>query len=131
GENLLDIAFDAAHQAVPNAILVYNDFMSWGANFARHREGVLALLQRLKSRRVPVQMLGVQSHIGAGEIGDVRGTMTFDAREAAEWKAFMDAAEALVPRFAITEFDVSEIGTPADIEARDRIMADLVRRYMD
>ena len=131
GETLLDIAFDAARQAVPNAILVYNDFMTWGVNSARHRDGVLGLLQRLKARRVPVQMFGIQAHIGAGEIGEVRGTMTFDAREEADWKAFMDAAVALVPRLAITELDVSETGTPADIDARDRIMADLLRRYMD
>jgi len=130
GETLLDIAFDAAREAVPNAVLVYNDFMTWGDTSARHRDGVLALLQRLKARRVPVNMLGVQAHIGAGEIGGVRGTMTFDSREEADWKAFVDAAVGMGHRLAITEFDVSETGTPADIEARDRIMADLTRRYM-
>jgi endo-1,4-beta-xylanase len=131
GETLLDIAFDAAREAVPRAVLVYNDFMTWGVNSARHRDGVLALLQRLKSRRAPVHMLGVQSHIGAGEIGDVRGTMTFDAREEADWKSFVDAAVGMGHTLSITEFDVSEIGTPADVSARDRVMADLTRRYMD
>jgi endo-1,4-beta-xylanase len=131
GENLLDIAFDAAREAVPNAVLVYNDFMTWGPNSARHREGVLALLQRMKGRGVPVHMLGVQAHIGAGEVGDVVGTMTFDAREEADWKSFMDAAVGMGHRLAITELDVSETGTPADVDARDRVMADLLRRYMD
>jgi endo-1,4-beta-xylanase len=131
GNDCMDIVFDAARKAAPQAILVYNDFMTWGDNSARHREGVLKLLDRMKSRKVPVDALGVQSHIGAGEIGNVKGTMTFDAREEADWKRFMDGATALYPRLQITEFDVSELGTPADIPARDRIIADLARRYLD
>jgi len=131
GDDCMDIVFDAARKAAPQAALVYNDFMTWGDNSARHREGVLKLLDRMKSRKVPVDVLGVQSHIGAGESGNVKGTMTFDAREEADWKSFMDAATALYPRLQITEFDVSEVGTPADIPARDRIIADLARRYLD
>ena len=131
GDNCMDIVFDAARRAAPQAVLVYNDFMTWGDNSARHREGVVRLLDRMKSRKVPVDALGVQSHIGAGEIGNVKGTMTFDAREEVDWKSFMDAATALYPRLQITEFDVSELGTPADIAARDRIIADLARRYLE
>jgi len=103
GDDCMDIVFDAARQAAPHAQLVYNDFMTWGGNSARHREGVLKLLDRMKSRKVPVDVLGVQSHIGAGEIGGVKGTMTFDAREEADWKSFMDAATALYPRLQITD----------------------------
>ena len=131
GDDCMDIVFDAARKACPQASLVYNDFMTWGDNSARHREGVLTLLNRMKGRKVPVDALGVQSHIGAGEIGGVKGTMTFDPREEVDWKSFMDSATALYPRLQITEFDVSEVGTPADIVARDRIIADLVRRYLD
>jgi endo-1,4-beta-xylanase len=131
GGDCMDIVFDAARKAAPQAQLVYNDFMTWGDNSARHREGVLKLLDRMKSRKVPVDVLGVQSHIGAGEIGNVKGTMTFDAREEADWKNFMDSATVLYPRLQITEFDVSEVGTPADIPTRDRIIADLARRYLD
>jgi endo-1,4-beta-xylanase len=131
GDDCMDIVFDAARKAAPQATLVYNDFMTWGENSARHREGVLKLLDSMKSRKVPMDVLGVQSHIGAGEIGNVKGTMTFDAREEADWKNFMDAATALYPRLQITEFDVSEVGTPADIPARDRVISDLARRYLD
>jgi len=131
GDACMDIVFDAARKAAPGAALVYNDFMTWGDNSARHREGVLKLLDGMKSRKVPVDVLGIQSHIGAGEIGGVKGTMTFDAHEEGEWKSFMNAATALYPRLQITEFDVSEVGTPADIPARDRIIADLARRYLD
>jgi endo-1,4-beta-xylanase len=34
-------------------------------------------------------------------------------------------------RLALTEFDVSERGTPAAIPERDRQIADLARRYLD
>ena len=71
GDDCMDIVFDEARKAAPQAVLVYNDFMTWGDNSARHREGVVRLLDRMKSRRVPVDALGGQSHIGAGEIGNV------------------------------------------------------------
>jgi len=131
GDDCMDIVFDAARKAAPHTALVYNDFMTWGDNSARHREGVLELLSRMKSRKVPVDVLGVQSHIGAGEIGNVKGTMTFDSREESDWKGFVDGATALYPRLQITEFDVSELGTPADISERDRIIADLAQRYLE
>lgn len=132
GENCMDIAFDAARQAAPQAELVYNDFMTWGDTFARHREGVLKLLDRMKSRKVPVDTLGVQSHIGGGfGLGDIKSTMTFDAHEEADWKSFMDSATALHPKLQITEFDISEEGTPSDIPARDHIIADLAHRYLE
>jgi endo-1,4-beta-xylanase len=131
GDDCMDIVFDAARKAAPQARLVYNDFMTWGDNSARHREGVLKLLDGMMHRKVPMDALGIQSHIGAGEIGGVKGTMTFDNREEADWKSFMDSATSLYPRLQITEFDVSELGTPSDIAARDRVIADLARRYLD
>ena len=74
---------DAARQAAPHASLVYNDYMGWTEGSARHREGVLKLLSRLKSQSVKVDMVGVQSHIGPGLIGDVMGNLSFDANEQA------------------------------------------------
>jgi endo-1,4-beta-xylanase len=127
----MDIAFDAAHRAVPNCTLVYNDYMGWTDTSARHRDGVLKLLSRMKSAGLPVHVLGVQAHIGAGLIGNVQGNMDFNAREQEQFKSFLDEAVRMGHRLAITEFDISEDGTPADIHARDRIMADLTRRYMD
>lgn len=131
GAAVMDIAFDAAHRAVPNCTLVYNDYMGWTDTSARHRDGVLKLLSRMKSAGLPVHVLGVQAHIGAGLIGNVQGNMDFNAREQEQFKSFLDEAVRMGHRLAITEFDISEDGTPADIHARDRIMADLTRRYMD
>jgi endo-1,4-beta-xylanase len=131
GDNAIDICFDAAHKAAPHARLVYNDYMGWGANSARHRDGVLKLLSGLKSRKAPVHLLGVQSHIGPGTNVESQGPNTFGAADQAAWKQFLDAAVAMDLRLCLTEFDVGERGTPSDIGVRDRFIADLARRYLD
>jgi endo-1,4-beta-xylanase len=131
GDATIDICFDAAHKAAPHAKLVYNDYMGWGPGSARHRDGVLKLLRRLKANKAPVHLLGVQSHIGPGNNVESQGSNTFNAADQTSWKQFLDAVVALDLRLALTEFDVSERGTPSDIVTRDREMADLTRRYLD
>ena len=131
GPEAIDICFDAAHRAAPHAKLVYNDYMGWGPGSAKHREGVLKLLAQFKDKKVPVDVLGVQSHIGPGTNPESQGPNTFNATDQAAWKQFLDAASAMGLRLAITEFDVGERGTPGDIPERDRQIADLARRYLD
>ncbi|HEX4272113.1 MAG TPA: endo-1,4-beta-xylanase [Rhizomicrobium sp.] len=131
GDAVVDICFDAARKAAPQARLVYNDYMSWSAASARHRDGVLKLLNRLKTASAPVQLLGIQSHIGPGLLGGVQGTRTFDAKMQADWKSFLDSVVGMGFDLAVTEFDVSEVGTPSDIAERDKVLADLTRLYFD
>ena len=130
GDAVVDIAFDAARQAAPHASLVYNDYMGWTDTSARHRDGVLKLLSRLKAQGLKVDMVGVQSHIGPGLIGDVMGNLVFDAAEQAGLKNFLDQVTSLGHRLSITEFDVGESGLPPDNQARDQAHADIVRRYL-
>ncbi len=131
GDTAIDICFDAAAKAAPHARLVYNDYMGWAPTSARHREGVLKLLARLKANKVKVDLLGVQSHIGPGTNPESQGPNTFNAADQAAWKQFLDAVVGMGLRLCLTEFDVSERGTPADIPERDRQIADLARRYLD
>lgn len=131
GDAVVDIAFDAARQAAPHASLVYNDYMGWTEGSARHRDGVLKLLSRLKAQNVPVDAVGVQSHIGPGLIGDVMGNLRFDAQEQQSLKAFLDSVTGMGHRLCITEFDVGETDLPPDNDTRDRAHADITRRYMD
>ncbi len=131
GDAAIDICFDAAARAAPHAKLVYNDYMGWAPNSARHRDGVLKLLARLKANKVKVDLLGVQSHIGPGTNPESQGPNTFNAADQAAWKQFLDAVTGMGLRLCLTEFDVSERGTPADIPERDRQIADLARRYLD
>ncbi|HWA31159.1 MAG TPA: endo-1,4-beta-xylanase [Rhizomicrobium sp.] len=128
GPQAIDIAFDAARAAAPQAQLVYNDYMSWGADSAKHRAGVLRLLERLKKKKVPVDALGVQSHIGPGATD--AGT-TFSAAEQTEWRGFIDEATGMGLDIVMTEFDVGDQTMPADIAARDAEVAALARGYLD
>lgn len=130
GPAAIEICFDAAARAAPNATLAYNDYMGWEPSSARHREGVLKLLSRLKSAGAKLDVLGVQSHIGPGNSADTQGANIFNAADQTAWKEFIDAVVGMGLRLGLTEFDVSELGAPTDIPARDAFMADLTRRYL-
>ena len=128
GEEVIDLAFHVAKEADPDAELLYNDYMSWEAGYERQQEGVLRLLERLKSRGVPIDGLGVQSHIGSGNYDYSTG---FDTAREDTWRQFLDAVVAQDLSLSITEFDVHDKNLPADIETRDREVAELARRYLD
>jgi endo-1,4-beta-xylanase len=120
GDRVIDFAYHTARAAAPDAQLVYNDYMSWGQGDAAHRSGVLRLLERLKKDGVPVDALGLQSHISAGEAADTRA-----------WSAFLDEVTGMGYALLITEFDVDDKRLPSDIAARDRAIADYARGYLD
>ena len=128
GPEVIDIAFHAAREAAPHAQLVYNDYMSWGPKNAVHRKGALALLERLKKNGVPVDALGVQSHIGPGA---TEAGAFFSADDQKDWRRFLDSATGMGLDLVITEFDVGDQTMPADIVSRDRDVAALARDYFD
>jgi endo-1,4-beta-xylanase len=125
---MVDLAFRTARSAAPGAELVYNDYMSWEPGFAAHRAGVLKLLEGFRARGVPIDALGVQSHIAGGMEG--RAT-PFGAREDRDWRDFLDAVTAMGYRLLITEFDVDDRALPAGIALRDKAVADYARAYLD
>jgi endo-1,4-beta-xylanase len=123
GFESLRIAYEAAREHAPRAQLVYNDYMSWEAGNETHCNGVLRLLERFRKGNVPVDALGIQSHLGnKGHIHSARRK---------EWKAFVDEAVAMGYRLLITELDVNDKDLPADIRARDAQAAAVVREYLD
>ncbi len=128
GPEVIDIAFAAAREAAPHAQLVYNDYMGWEAGNERHRDGVLQLLSDLKTRKAPVDALGVQSHIGADNPDKFDG---FGKSQPTQWRAFLDGVTGLGFDLAITEFDVNDLGLPTDVAARDKGVADYARAYLD
>jgi endo-1,4-beta-xylanase len=125
-EATLDLAFHTARTAAPHAQLVYNDYMSWEPGNAKHRAGVLKLLHGFRQRGTPVDALGVQSHLmtqGRGGPGV--------AAQQAEWRRFLDEVVAMNYALLITELDVRDNNLPADIDLRDRAVADYSRAYLD
>ena len=126
-EPTLDLAFRTARAEAPHARLVYNDYMSWEPGNERHRAGVLRLLHGFRARGVPVDALGVQSHlitIGA----DARASVS---RMQGDWRRFLDEVVAMGFGLVVTELDVRDNALPADPVARDRIVADYTRGYLD
>jgi endo-1,4-beta-xylanase len=117
---LLDLAFHTARAAAPDAQLVYNDYMSWESVSNQHRDGVLKLLAGFRRRGVPVDALGVQSHITVQ-----------DHPQEKPWGRFMDDVQAMGYDVLITELDVNDQRQDADILKRDRAVAAYARDYLD
>jgi endo-1,4-beta-xylanase len=127
-EAVLDLVFRTARQALPTAQLVYNDYMSWEGGNTTHRAGVLNLLAGFRARGVPVDALGVQSHIGVYSIDPATG---MGRREEGPWRAFLDQVVAMGFDLLITEFDVNDAALPGDINLRDQGVASYARAYFD
>lgn len=127
GDRVIDIAFHAARAALPDCQLVYNDYMEWEAGNERHRAGVLKLLERLKRDKVPVDALGLQSHIGGDS--DLLGAAGRPQAEA--WRRFLTDATATGVDLLITEFDVNDRDFPSDPAKRDAEIAAYAGDYLD
>lgn len=126
GWNVLDIAFHTARECAPHAELVYNDYPSWGPD-GTHRAGIIKLLDYAKKKSLPLDALGVQSHIGFPNTGDNAGKV----RDEAAWRQFLDDVTGEGYGLLITEFDINDKSAPSDVAARDRSVADLGRAWLD
>ena len=127
-EAVLDLAFHTARDELPDAQLVYNDYMSWEPQHLEHVADVLRLLEGFKKRGTPVDALGIQSHIEMLAIDPATGVGPYAMRE---WRSFLDEVTGMGYRLLITEFDVKDQALPADIALRDEKVADFSRRYFD
>ncbi len=127
-EAVLDLAFHTAREELPQGQLVYNDYMSWEPAHRKHCADVLRLLEGFRKRGVPVDALGIQSHIEIFEIDPATGVGPYAERE---WRDFLDEVTGMGYRLLITEFDVKDKALPGDIAARDAKVADFARRYFD
>jgi endo-1,4-beta-xylanase len=129
-EAVLDLAFRAARENLPDTELVYNDYMGWETANGPHRDGVLRLLAHFRRAGVPVDALGIQAHIGSGN-QDNNAARPFDGRDERAWRKFLDEVTGMGYKLLITEFDVHDATVPGDIAARDREVAALGRAFLD
>ena len=100
GPGYLDIAFRAARAADPSALLTYNDYgiEADTTDDTAKRAAVLALLRRMKQAHVPLDAVGIQSHISAGSAAQIGKGLTEFTRQAAD----------LGLKVFITELDVND-----------------------
>jgi endo-1,4-beta-xylanase len=99
GPGYLELAFRAARQADPSALLTYNDY---GIELdtpkqVEKRNQVLALVKELHSNGGLIDAVGVQSHLHAGD--DVKGTGLRD---------FVRELGKMNLQVFVTELDVNE-----------------------
>jgi endo-1,4-beta-xylanase len=127
---VVEYAFRVARAQLPDAELVYNDYMGWEKDNGPHRAGVLRLLERLRRKGVPVNALGIQGHIGAGN-QDSNNNRAFDARDAKAWRKFLEEVTGMGYSLLITEYDVHDAPLPADVATRDRTVAAFGRDFLD
>ena len=127
-EAVIDLAFHTAREAAPKAQLVYNDYMSWEPQHARHCADVLRLLEGFRKRETPVDALGIQSHIEMLTRDAATGLGPYDERG---WRQFLDEVTGMGFRLLITEFDVKDKALPAAIAPRDAAVAEFARRYFE
>ena len=123
GPGYLDLAFRTAREADPKAQLTYNDY---GIEYDNDEEGkkraaVLTLLRRMKADNVPLDALGIQSHIHAvSKDGFSKGV-----------RELLDGAKALGLQVFVTELDVNDDAVAtSDTDERDKIVAEVYRSYL-
>ncbi len=100
GPRYVEIAFRAAHAADPGAMLAYNDYgiETDGPADAAKRAAVLALLRRLRDRDVPLDAVGIQSHLSAGSAGQIGEGLA----------RFLENCTELGLKVFVTELDVND-----------------------
>jgi endo-1,4-beta-xylanase len=123
----IDMCFRLARANVPRAQLVYNDYMGPEAGSAKHRVGVLRLLEALKSKGTPIDALGMQSHVGPWSDLEAKGGKA----PFREWRKFLDEVTGMGYKLVISEFDVSDRALPGDVSRRDAGVAARAKDYLD
>jgi endo-1,4-beta-xylanase len=124
GPGYLDLAYRLARETDPKARLVVNEYNIEldAPEHETRRVVLLDLLQRMQRAGTPVDAVGIQAHLTAD------GGPPFSAERLRRF--FADIA-ALGLTIQITELDVTDENAPADIAARDRLIADTYRRFLD
>jgi endo-1,4-beta-xylanase len=112
GVEYLDYAFRVAHQTDGHALLTYNDYGTEDDSDASRakRECIYGLLRGMIQRKVPVQAVGLQSHL--------RGGASF--KTLPEW---VRRLKSLRLHVFITELDVNDKPFPSDKGERDKLVA--------
>ena len=123
GPAYMDIAFAAAKEADRAAVLTYNDYgLEYeNGNDSQKRRTMLSMLSGLKKRGVPVEALGLQSHLRAG----TNEKFSYDLPR------FISQVRDLGLRVYITEMDVDDSHLTVEGSARDEAVADVYKRYLD
>jgi endo-1,4-beta-xylanase len=124
GPEYLDLAYRVAREVDPAARLVVNEYdveLDAPEHQAR-RTALLGLLQRMRRSGTPVDAVGIQAHLRATGGPPLSPEVL---------RRFLAEIAGLGLTIQITELDVTDETAPADNTARDGLVADAYRRFLD
>jgi endo-1,4-beta-xylanase len=123
GPDYIELAYRTAREADPHVKLSYNDY---GVEYdseenSERRESILALLKRLRQKNVPLDAVGIQSHIKAASPYSVGRGLT----------DYIQAIRAMGLEVYLTEMDVNEDDiADDDVARRDQAVAETYRQFL-
>jgi endo-1,4-beta-xylanase len=122
GPDYIDMAFHAAAQADPNAILVWNEnHLETRESWAQaKRDAMLKNLQERLKRNVPIHAIGLQSHLPG-----TSPTFSYPG-----FTSFLRSVSDLGVKIIVSEMDVIDSDLPADPVARDQTVANVYYDYL-
>ena len=123
GPEYIDLAFRTARRVDPTALLCYNDYgiESEAPDQDAKRSAVLKLLRGMQKRGVPLDAVGIQSHIAAG------GNHQYGAG----LQRFMHEVQGMGLKILLTEMDVNDRALPPDLKTRDEAVASTYFNYLN
>lgn len=119
--DFLDFSFALVKELAPDKQRVYNDYPDWMER-PNHRIGVLKLLEEALGRGVPIQALGVQSHLGKTIYADL---------DEKGWREFLTEVQGMGMDVLITELDCFDGMAKGNAEQRDQVTADHIKHFLD
>jgi endo-1,4-beta-xylanase len=121
-------AFHVAREADPHGMLLLNDFgyenrSQYGDRPIDKMRSTLQVIDNLQKHDVPLDAFGIQAHLVARDFHE-----TFYPRQ---YQHFLRELGERGLHVLITEMDVLDDGLPKARKPRDRMVADIYRRYLD
>jgi endo-1,4-beta-xylanase len=113
GPEFIPLAFQTARAADPDVLLTYNDYgiETDSDGDVKKRAAILELVRGMKANKVPIDAVGIQSHIHAG-------WSTADSKGLREW---MRTLYGMGLKIFVTELDINDdtlkTDDPAEIDA--------------
>jgi endo-1,4-beta-xylanase len=122
GTDYIETAFRTAREADPAALLTFNEYglEAETAEGAGKRAATLLMLRRLKQRNVPIDAIGIQSHLQAGSRSGY----------GPELLKFMASCREMGLEIFLSEMDVSDRELPANVDTRDAAVAGVYGAYL-